>query len=329
MKPRIFVGSSSESLPIANEIHATLQYDAEVTVWDQDIFNLSNSTLEDLQKALSEADFGIFVLSADDISIIRNKNHLVVRDNVIFELGMFIGRLGKNRVFFLIPQNESRLHLPSDLLGVNPGTYDNDRADGNLRSAVGPFCTQVRKAIKRVHLSQYNLGIKSAAYFQEFQNEFDTLFKTSSQLTLFFIHSRSWRENHHDALVEFLSNKKNKFTVFLPNILNAKLLDMFQKNFDDGKFMANLIKEAYNFFILLQKRFPNCKIKIYDFYPAYSFYKFDSNAIVAMYTTTPKKKNVPSFHIKQGTGFWEFLMDDLKILEKSKGLTAAHLQALK
>jgi hypothetical protein len=41
------------------------------------------------------------------------------------------------------------LHLPSDLAGVTPATYDPDRQDGNLNAALGPACNQIRKAIQK------------------------------------------------------------------------------------------------------------------------------------------------------------------------------------
>jgi hypothetical protein len=59
MKPRIFIGSSLEGMDIANSIQELLQYDSEPTVWNQDIFKLSKSSLESLVIALDNFDFGL------------------------------------------------------------------------------------------------------------------------------------------------------------------------------------------------------------------------------------------------------------------------------
>jgi predicted nucleotide-binding protein len=149
MKPRMFIGSSVESLDLANVIQENLDYDATTTVWNQGIFELSNSTLESLVNALENFDFGVFVFSPDDISQIRKEKLNTVRDNVIFEFGLFIGKLGRNKVFFVIPRETADFHLPSDLLGITSGVYDNKREDGNVKAALGPFCNQVRERLKK------------------------------------------------------------------------------------------------------------------------------------------------------------------------------------
>lgn len=149
MKPRIFIGSSVEGLKIAYAIQENLTHDAQVTVWTQGIFQLSSNSLDDLISALENFDFGIFVFKPDDITTMRDNEFNVVRDNVIFELGLFFGRLGKDNVFFVLPNKVEKFHLPTDLLGVLAGSYDDDRNDNNLQAALGPFCNQVRNQLDK------------------------------------------------------------------------------------------------------------------------------------------------------------------------------------
>ena len=118
MRPRVFIGSSAEQLDTAYAVQQNLEYDCEPTVWTQGVFRLSSNTLDDLLRTLEKTDFGIFVFAPDDIAIIRGQQHEATRDNIIFELGLFIGRLGKRRTFFILPREVgSGFRLPSDLVG--------------------------------------------------------------------------------------------------------------------------------------------------------------------------------------------------------------------
>ena len=150
MRPSIFIGSSSETLDVAYAIQANLDRDAEPTVWDQGVFELSKSTLASLLDALASYDFAVFVLGPDDIAKIRMVEYRVARDNVIFELGLFIGALGAPRTFFVLPRDRPDLHLPTDLAGITGATFDARRRDGNMRAALGPACQEIRKTVAKL-----------------------------------------------------------------------------------------------------------------------------------------------------------------------------------
>jgi hypothetical protein len=146
MKPRVFIGSSTRSLDIAGAIQVGLHHDADVVVWNQNVFKLGQSNMEALVHELGKSDFGIFVFAPDDVVTMKDQRMASVRDNVIFEFGLFLGKLGRERVFALLPMGAD-IHLPTDLSGVIFGEYDPEQ---ELVSAVGPFCFQVRQEIKRL-----------------------------------------------------------------------------------------------------------------------------------------------------------------------------------
>jgi len=142
-KPKVFIGSSVEGLPIADAIAENLEFDAEVTIWRGGTFNLSSNVLDDLILKSKSVDFSIFVFSPDDLTIMRAEKQITVRDNVLFELGLFIGAIGKERCFIVKPRTIT-LHLPSDLLGIIPTDYDSSRSD-DLTSSLSYASSQIRR----------------------------------------------------------------------------------------------------------------------------------------------------------------------------------------
>jgi CRP/FNR family cyclic AMP-dependent transcriptional regulator len=52
-----------------------------------------------------------------DTSESRGQSYASPRDNVLFELGLFMGRLGPKRVF-IVHEADVNLKLPADLAGI-------------------------------------------------------------------------------------------------------------------------------------------------------------------------------------------------------------------
>src|SRR5262245_18161426 len=116
---RVFVASSSEQIGVAKAAAAALRSEQlEAKVWDEDTFDFSDSYMESLERELDRADFAVVIFTADDHANVRGKKVNLPRDNVIFELGLFTGRLGRKRCFFMI-DGASETEVASDLSGVN------------------------------------------------------------------------------------------------------------------------------------------------------------------------------------------------------------------
>ncbi|MCI5195810.1 MAG: hypothetical protein D3919_06175 [Candidatus Electrothrix sp. AW5] len=145
MKPRMFIGSSVEGKDIAEYIQLGLEYDVETTIWHQGIFGLSDGSLDSLVRAAKDFDFAALVLTPDDLVMKRGTEKGCPRDNVVFELGLFMGALGRERTF-IVYNRDKQLDLPTDLAGVTPATFAS-RSDDNLHAALGPVCTRIKQAI--------------------------------------------------------------------------------------------------------------------------------------------------------------------------------------
>lgn len=140
-EPRIFIGSSVESLRIANACIDILDHSSEVVPWTS-VFENGEASLESLVSTSKSVDFALFVLSPDDVTDIRGVEKLTVRDNVVFELGLFIGAIGRKRCFMLKPRDMD-VYFPSDLHGINMLTFKANRLDNMLNAAVSAPCGKI------------------------------------------------------------------------------------------------------------------------------------------------------------------------------------------
>lgn len=78
----------------------------------------------------SDVAFAVVLLSPDDMAYSKDQSpenaKLRARQNVIFELGFFIGKLGRERVLIL-HQQDGDFEMPSDYAGVLYAPYDDSR----------------------------------------------------------------------------------------------------------------------------------------------------------------------------------------------------------
>jgi predicted nucleotide-binding protein len=99
--PIVFIGSSREHVTTARALAECLRRSTRVTVWDDAPFALNDSIFDGLLKEADRADYAIFVFDDDDVTRIRGLEVRTVRDNVLFEFGLFVGRMGKRRTFWI------------------------------------------------------------------------------------------------------------------------------------------------------------------------------------------------------------------------------------
>jgi CRP/FNR family cyclic AMP-dependent transcriptional regulator len=124
---RVFIGSSSEALAEATYLSRMFtRRDVTCDLWTEGVFQLSQTTVEDLVRVSTECDFAVLFLTPDDMTSSRGHRSSSPRDNVVFELGLFMGALGRDRTYIVVPRGIA-VRLPTDLLGVTHAPYDRAR----------------------------------------------------------------------------------------------------------------------------------------------------------------------------------------------------------
>lgn len=140
---RVFIICSAEALPIARAIENHFEHDRFfVKIWTEGVFRASQYPIESLEEQLDESDFAIAIAQPDDNVTSRDVTQVTPRDNVIFELGLFVGRLGRMRSLLLEPRGEE-VRLPSDLKGLTTIGY-RPALGKDLPVSLGPACNQLR-----------------------------------------------------------------------------------------------------------------------------------------------------------------------------------------
>lgn len=143
---KVFIMSSVEAIPVTNLLIQHFEHDPFLAVaWHHGVFKASHYTLDDLEAQLDDSDLAIAIAHADDVVVSRDEQWPAVRDNVIFELGMFLGRLGRRRAF-LMEQRDGDIKLPSDLAGLTTIPYKYKPGKDEM-AMLAPACSKLRNLI--------------------------------------------------------------------------------------------------------------------------------------------------------------------------------------
>lgn len=154
-KPYLFIGSSQEcrTQKIVDVFIETLSEEAHCIPWwraPQFKTEGSATTFAALCEAATAYDFAVFILTADDQITSRKKKSKAPRDNVLFELGLFISAIGPDRVLAFVQKGVGDVKKPSDLAGVNMPVFEFDgtnkhKSIGSIGEACNGFCNKIRE----------------------------------------------------------------------------------------------------------------------------------------------------------------------------------------
>ncbi|MBQ9892293.1 MAG: nucleotide-binding protein [Bacteroidales bacterium] len=173
MKPRIFIGSSIEGLYAAEYIKQFFSPDYDCVIWNEDVFKFNKSFLETLLNSASLFDFGFLIFTKDDLSLVRDKVFETARDNVLFEYGLFLGRLGLDRAFVIV---EKGVKIPSDILGYTLTTMETEKDAAGKDIVKEPQIVPELEKLKRQidgyvrlgHLGLLPSTVIAISYFENF-----------------------------------------------------------------------------------------------------------------------------------------------------------------
>jgi predicted nucleotide-binding protein len=170
-KPHAIIFSSRKSLPVAEGVKLNLEPDFTADTWTENFFDAINTPpLNTFLKKLLCYDLAVLVLGDDDIQLQPDgaTQVFVPRDNVIFELGATMARMGTQKTFLLAPEDPP-VKLPSYFKGLDPLTYQK-RDDGNFSAGTGAACIRIRDRIRGLEQDAFHsdlpaLGLAQGYFF--------------------------------------------------------------------------------------------------------------------------------------------------------------------
>jgi hypothetical protein len=159
---KVFIASTSEGLKLARSVHQALTRPGfEPILWEK-AFPESLTIVEGLEEAIDACDFAIVTATPDDLTLSRGKEQKSPRDNVIFELGFFmgrlgpIGRLGRLRTYLVINADDV-LKRPSDLSGLMEARIIRKKGQSQAKavtSSVDNLCRKMKEIGNREKRSE-------------------------------------------------------------------------------------------------------------------------------------------------------------------------------
>jgi len=165
--------------------------------------------------------------------------------------------------------------------------------------------------------AKFGAELKSSGltgFSSSFQDDidWDDLFKSSSHLDIFFVYGQTWRNNHVAKVESLLSRDKTRVRVVLPNPGARVVMDEIALRFNyDVPTLQSKIEKARSYFERLGTKYPG-KVEIFYLSRSmtHSYYRFNSAAVLALYSHHPDRSAVPTFTANRGGDIYKFIRDE-------------------
>lgn len=168
LKPKIFIGSSGDGLAVAEQVRTNLSSIGDCLVWkDSGVWEPNRSTFDNLLRMTGYFDFGVFVATMDDVTLTKDVLALEPRDNVILEMALFLGALGRDKSLLLV---ENGVKLPSDFKGMYMAHFDRGD-DASIAAACSEYAAHMAEHYRLGHFSLYPTTALALGYYKNFLDE--------------------------------------------------------------------------------------------------------------------------------------------------------------
>jgi predicted nucleotide-binding protein len=177
--PSVFIGSSSAALDLARRLKAALGDAVRAEIWDENAIKTNpdgsytdGAVMANLFQTARLYDYAIMILRPDDtLKTVDEKGQpidlSIPRDNVIFELGLFMGAIGGRRALAVVSHGATAVRLPSDLFGFDQVTLAGED-EASVQAAAPLILGKIMDSYNSVGLSLLPSTGLAIGYFNNF-----------------------------------------------------------------------------------------------------------------------------------------------------------------
>lgn len=225
LKPKIFIGSSLAGYEIAEKVKNYLANIGDCYLWqDPNVWELNRSTFENLLRMVSYFDFGVFVATADDLTLTNDKIVIEPRDNVILEMALFLGAMGRDKSFLLV---EDGIKLPSDFHGTYMPRFTK-KNEISIQNACSEYTKKIDEHYRLGHLSLYPTTALAIGYYKNFVQG--------------LVESA---QDAEDLVIDGIKYTDFKLKVVIPKDLHGMIREKAAQFYKRHGFVENAIKTRY------------------------------------------------------------------------------------
>ncbi|MBM3477409.1 MAG: (2,3-dihydroxybenzoyl)adenylate synthase [Armatimonadetes bacterium] len=158
-------------------------------------------------------------------------------------------------------------------------------------------------------------------FTESFQRSIDweSLFRSGAHLDICFAYGRTWRNSHRAELQALAKRPEARIRVVLPDPDDTTTVAEMARRFDvSAEQFSSAVREAAEDFTSLGRLNPENRHLVQVWYlPAtlqFSFYRFGTSVVFALYTHRKERAPVPAFVIQEGGSFYEFVRAEFRAM---------------
>lgn len=319
----IFIGSSNEAHEngILLEI-AKIVEDCRMNPirWNQSpsLFEVGKCTLENLEEMINKENISasIFIYSSDDKTWYRGKDVGKPRDNVVFEHGLFSGKLGRTRSIIVKYGN---VELPTDLCGITYIDFSEGKktkGEIDLRNWLfniepidqGQLGNGTKEEIGQLSVRTFqNLEVAKPYIVKKAENALEIRILANKGLEFFgsdssLISLAEIEKYHHLKRLKVILLSPNSLWINrgIMALRKYESLDDFKSELSSTHIIVEMGMKRFVQDLNLEKS----GIKYQNGEPYFRFIMIDDSVFVSTYAETPTEqvRDLPVFEIKKSYG---------------------------